>query len=194
MLPAGQVSIRGVAMRRKDYQQVFVRNLANSQPSLRAFIPSLPPNRGHASVGRQDTNLVISRRSAQFTEGTNFLAFFLLMATLVAGVQLAVASACAASYAQVDTRSDAGCGTTRSWHETTAPLRESTWSDLSVVTAKSPSFDNTREGVTKNFFKKERAFGGKIPATGGTGRHYNPPLWYWFREAIAAQYGGSDIC
>ena len=62
-------------MKPKDCQEVFVRNLTNSQPSLYAFILSLLPNRDDANDVLQDANLVMWRRSAEFTEGTNFLAW-----------------------------------------------------------------------------------------------------------------------
>ena len=62
-------------MKPKGYQELFVRNLTNCQPALYAFILSLLPNRDDANDVLQDANLVMWRRSAEFTEGTNFLAW-----------------------------------------------------------------------------------------------------------------------
>ena len=62
-------------MKPKDNQEVFVRNLTNCQPSLYAYILSLLPNRDDANDVLQDANLVMWRRSAEFAEGTNFLAW-----------------------------------------------------------------------------------------------------------------------
>lgn len=72
---AGLESHLGVAMKPKDGQEVFVRNLTNCQPSLYAFILSLLPNRDDANDILQDANLVMWRRSAEFNEGTDFLAW-----------------------------------------------------------------------------------------------------------------------
>jgi RNA polymerase sigma-70 factor, ECF subfamily len=62
-------------MKPKDYQEVFVRNLTNCQPALYTFILSLLPNRDDANDVLQDANLVMWRRSAEFADGTNFLAW-----------------------------------------------------------------------------------------------------------------------
>jgi len=62
-------------MRPKDSQEVFVRNLTSCQPSLYAFILSLLPDRDAANDVLQDANLVMWRRSDEFVEGTNFMAW-----------------------------------------------------------------------------------------------------------------------
>jgi RNA polymerase sigma-70 factor (ECF subfamily) len=62
-------------MKPKDSQEQFVRNLTNCQASLYAYILSLLPNRDDANDILQDTNLVMWRRSEEYVEGTNFLAW-----------------------------------------------------------------------------------------------------------------------
>jgi RNA polymerase sigma-70 factor (ECF subfamily) len=62
-------------MKPKDSQEQFVRNLVDCQPSLYAYILSLLPNRDDAADILQDTNLVMWRRSGEYAEGTNFLAW-----------------------------------------------------------------------------------------------------------------------
>ena len=62
-------------MKPKDSQEQFVRNLIDCQPSLYAHILSLLPNRDDAADVLQDTNLVMWRRSDEYVEGTNFLAW-----------------------------------------------------------------------------------------------------------------------
>lgn len=62
-------------MNPKDSQEVFVRNLTNCQPSLYAYILSLLPNRDDANDVLQDTNLVMWRRSSEYVENSNFLAW-----------------------------------------------------------------------------------------------------------------------
>jgi RNA polymerase sigma-70 factor, ECF subfamily len=62
-------------MKPKDFQEQFVRNLTNCQPALYAYILSLLPNRTDASDVLQDANLVMWRRSDEYVEGTNFLAW-----------------------------------------------------------------------------------------------------------------------
>jgi RNA polymerase sigma-70 factor, ECF subfamily len=62
-------------MKPKDVQERFVRDLINCQPALYAFVLSLLPNRDDANDVLQDANLVMWRRSDEFVEGTNFLAW-----------------------------------------------------------------------------------------------------------------------
>ena len=62
-------------MKPKDAQEQFVRNLTNCQASLYAYILSLLPNRDDANDILQDTNLVMWRRSDEYVEGANFLAW-----------------------------------------------------------------------------------------------------------------------
>ena len=62
-------------MKPKDVQERFVRDLINCQPALHAYILSLLPNRNDANDVLQDVNLVMWRRSDEFTEGTNFVAW-----------------------------------------------------------------------------------------------------------------------
>ena len=52
-----------------------MRDLINCQPALYAYILSLLPNREDANDVLQDANLVMWRRSDEFVEGTNFLAW-----------------------------------------------------------------------------------------------------------------------
>jgi len=56
-------------------QESFVRHLTNSQTALYAYILALVPNRHDANDILQDTNLVLWRRSGEYQEGTNFLAW-----------------------------------------------------------------------------------------------------------------------
>jgi RNA polymerase sigma-70 factor, ECF subfamily len=62
-------------MKPKDFQEQFVRNLTNCQAALYAYILSLLPDRNDANDVLQDTNLVMWRRSEEFVEGTNFIAW-----------------------------------------------------------------------------------------------------------------------
>jgi RNA polymerase sigma-70 factor (ECF subfamily) len=62
-------------MNPKDFQEQFVRNLTNCQPSLYGYILSLLPNREDANDVLQDTNLVMWRRSNEYVEGANFTAW-----------------------------------------------------------------------------------------------------------------------
>jgi RNA polymerase sigma-70 factor, ECF subfamily len=59
----------------KNVQERFVRDLINCQPALYAYILSLLPNRDDANDVLQDVNLVMWRRSDEFVEGTNFIAW-----------------------------------------------------------------------------------------------------------------------
>jgi RNA polymerase sigma-70 factor, ECF subfamily len=62
-------------MKPKDAQEQFVRNLINCQASLFAYILSLLPNRDAANDILQDVNLVMWRRSSEYTENENFTAW-----------------------------------------------------------------------------------------------------------------------
>jgi RNA polymerase sigma-70 factor, ECF subfamily len=62
-------------MKPKDVQERFVRDLINCQPALYAYILSLLPSREDANDVLQDANLVMWRRSEEFADGTNFLAW-----------------------------------------------------------------------------------------------------------------------
>ena len=62
-------------MKPNNVQERFVRNLIDCQPALHAYILSLLPNRDDANDVLQDANLVMWRRSGDFVEGTNFLAW-----------------------------------------------------------------------------------------------------------------------
>ncbi len=62
-------------MKPEDFQERFVRHLTGCQPMLYAYILSLLPNRDDAGDVLQDVNLVMWRRSSEFVEGTNFLAW-----------------------------------------------------------------------------------------------------------------------
>jgi RNA polymerase sigma-70 factor, ECF subfamily len=62
-------------MNPKDVQERFVRDLINCQPALYAYILSLLPSREDANDVLQDANLVMWRRSEEFVEGTNFIAW-----------------------------------------------------------------------------------------------------------------------
>ncbi|MBN1395760.1 MAG: sigma-70 family RNA polymerase sigma factor [Pirellulales bacterium] len=62
-------------MKPKDQQEQFVNNLINCQPALYAYILSLLPNRDEAGDVLQDVNLVMWRRSDEYAEGTNFIAW-----------------------------------------------------------------------------------------------------------------------
>ena len=53
----------------------FVRELTSSQRRLHAFILSLLPDPAAAEDILQNTNIVIWRKSAEYTSGTNFLAW-----------------------------------------------------------------------------------------------------------------------
>lgn len=62
-------------MKPNDEQERFVRNLTNCQSSLYAYILSLLPNRNDANDVLQDVNLVMWRRSEEYVEDANFLAW-----------------------------------------------------------------------------------------------------------------------
>lgn len=53
----------------------FISELTSSQATLFAFILSLLPDREAARDALQETNIAIWRKSGDFTEGTNFLAW-----------------------------------------------------------------------------------------------------------------------
>ena len=101
-------------IRPKNSQEQFVRNLTDCQPRLYAFILSLLPNRDDASDVLQDTNLVIWRRSAEFTDGTNFVAW----AYKDQEVRFGIADS--ALFATVTT--DASCGANIAQHDSFTPL------------------------------------------------------------------------
>ncbi len=62
-------------MKPENLQDQFVQELISCQPLLHAYILSLLPNWNDANDVLQDTNLVLWRRSKEFVDGTNFLAW-----------------------------------------------------------------------------------------------------------------------